>query len=751
MAVQLMHSDSWRWSLELLNPSIPGLPSGSYCDVFCYVSCKAPLRYIDGNRGIGFQAAQERRVMKLLNTNWVEMLDVLCLWEDLLLDDKDYFLFKMEPGVIDADGVPVDIADSLASCGLISISASGAKLSFTRAGISYHRIFHALFDLREEENRVIDVPLGGVIAYLKLFYTKIEREDVTRLKRNDRWEETDLAIQVNGAAWPASFLRCRDVSEWETGVPFDRNSDDPEIKHYDDVFLCAKNILRKILSHPVHWMQFCYMLLLVPENDDETMIEAFTLLLDNMLIFVDFNIVDLSLYVRSSIDIYKFLNTDYFNPQELVSHSLGTSQVPPFRLHDTIELLVEAARNPLPVVKSTGKLYARKEKELFDRMVDLPEHVPYREYYTPLERIYSAILEASILQYGDLATADGKLFFKITELGKQWLKDGLNAKLKAMLEKHIPPNFDLKRDCFNRDVWGKGTSVMFSFEAVKKINFSHFVKTDLTESLYHTLQNLAEIENPLTLESFLGYQCEQNNPLALLFHSGTPLLNKQESESWHKKYVIEESEMLNLWRENLEDYLRETAIPLGLLNTAFCKTGNETAPLIELSSAGRFFTGDSDGLELEEPKSKPVVVQPDFMIRFDGTNTAAEIALGRFTYRTDFRSGCLLKMTSSSVHSAVGNGITSGEMLSLLSEYSSGQVPVNVSEAIEIWASECRWITADTRVVVKCPDEETASLIQELVGRKVERLSPVILSVTNRKVLKKLIKLLGEKGIFLDG
>ncbi|PIE53422.1 hypothetical protein CSA37_01435 [Candidatus Fermentibacteria bacterium] len=690
------------------------------------------------------------RVMKLLNTNWVEMLDVVCLWEELRLEDKEYFLFKMEPGVTDADGVPVDTADSLASCGLISVSASGEKLSFTRTGNHYHRIFHALYQLRNNENEVIDIPLGRVIAYLKMFYTRKEREEITRLKRNNRWEETDLAIQVSGAAWAASFLRCRDVSEWETGFPIDSNSDDPKIDHFNEVFVCAKNILRKIISHPVHWMQFGYMPLLVPECDYEIVIEAFTLLLENMLIFVNFSSVDLSFYVHLPLPIYKFLNPDYFKPQELVSHSWETFQVPPFRLHDTVELLVEAARNPLPVVKSTGKLYARSEKELSDRMISLPEHVPFRKCYTPHKRICSAILEARILEYGGIVTQKGKLFFTVTESGKQWLKGSFAEKLKAILEKHIPPRFDLKRDCFNRDVWGKGTSIMFSFEAVRKINFSHFVETDLTESLYHTLQNLADTVNPVTLESFLGYQCEQNNPLAVLFHSGAPLLNKQESETLEKKYVVEEQEMESLWRQNLEDYLRETVIPLGLLNTAFTKAGNETTPVIELSSAGRFFAGDSDVFELEEPETNPVVVQPDFMIRFDGTNTVAEIALSSFTHRTGFSSGCLLKITSSSVYSAVGDGATSDRMLSLLSQYSHGRVPANVSEAIVTWASECRWITADSGVVLKCPDEETASLIVDLAGCNVERLSPVALSVTNRKVLKKLMKLLEQKGIFLN-
>ncbi len=688
--------------------------------------------------------------MKLLNIDWVEMLEFLYLWEDLGRDDKDYFLFSMEPGAVAADSIPVDTADSLESCGLVLISASGNKLSFTNPARQYHRIFHALFDLRGESENVVDTPLGDIIAYLKLFYSRAEREGKTRLRRNDRWEETDLAIQTGGTAWPAGFLRCRSFSEWEQGLPLKGCSDNPEIALLEETFACAKKILRLIITHPDHWLPFCYIPLLVPDYDDETVIEAFTLLLENMLIFVEFSIVDLSLYVAIPGEIYRFINTTYFKPQELLSHSCNTVPIPPFRLYDTLELLTEAAREPLPITKSTGSIYAQKEKEITNRLISLPDLMPFRQCYNPYERLRDAMIEARISKLGDMVSKKDKRFFTITEQGKQWLESSLVEKLTTILEKHAPPCFDLKRDCFNRDVWGEGISVMFSLEAVRKINFSHFIETDLSGSLYHTLQNLAGLENPVTLESFLGYQSEQNNALTVLFHAGAPLLNKTESDSVCKKYVIEESEMVAVWRKQLEDFLRETAVPLGLLNTGYVKVEKETVPVIELSNIGMFFTGKTTEIELTETTPEPVVVQADFMIQFTENNPAAEVALSRFTERTGFSTGCLLKITAPGIHRAVGNGVSTFEMLSILSVYSSGLVPDNVSEAIEDWASQCRWITADTRVVVTCPHEETTSRIVKLAGKKVQQLSPLVFSVSNRKVLKNLMKLLGEKGIFLD-
>ena len=689
--------------------------------------------------------------MKLLNLDWAEMLDALCMWEDLLQSDKEYFLFEMEPGVIASESVPADTADSLVCCGFLAASASGEKLSFTRIGRQFHRIVQALMDLREESNDLLEVPLGDLMAYLKMFYNRKEREETTILRRNDRWEETDLAIQIGSAAWPGRFLRCRSISEWETGTHYTGTDTDPEIVYLDEVFTCAKKILRELISYPVHWIPFAYLPFLLPDSEEDILIEAFEMLLNNMLIQVEFSGVEMTLLVCLHGMIYQFLNPSYGGSDEMDYHAISLDTESPFRIMDMLDLLSEAACKPIPLKKCTGRLYVKKERELAERLIPLPEQLPFREHYIPAWRLEGAMLETRKLLLGDQITERGRQFFTITDRGRKWLKFSLPEQLLAILQGHIPQNHEPRRDCFNRDVWGYGTSVLFSLEAIRELNFSHWVQTDLSESAYHALVNLAATDTPVSLSSFLDYQCGQNNPLAVLFHSGAPLL-KDNNYSFRKEYVISASEITSYWRKCLLEYLRDTAIPLGLLNTDVVKADGKPVQVIQLSSIGRFFTGDSSvSCIIQGRQFEPVVVQDDFFVLFTGPNPPAEMDIARFAQRTGLTEGCLLKITSSSVKKAIGNGIFVSDMLDALYEHSAEDIPETVSSAIEEWAEECRWITAETRVVITCPDERTAAHIVKLTGQKVNRLSSRVFSVPNRNMLKKLLKMLGEHGIFLDG
>jgi hypothetical protein len=51
--------------------------------------------------------------MKLLNLDWVEMIDLLHMWDDLRQKDQDFFPGRMEPGTVPADTVQVETADQI--------------------------------------------------------------------------------------------------------------------------------------------------------------------------------------------------------------------------------------------------------------------------------------------------------------------------------------------------------------------------------------------------------------------------------------------------------------------------------------------------------------------------------------------------------------------------------------------------------------------------------------------------------------
>lgn len=529
--------------------------------------------------------------MKLLNLDWAEMIEMLHMWDDLTQEDQDFFLGSMEPGTVRADTVPVETADSLVFCEFLSSSASGEKLSFTRIGRQFHRLVNFLVELRYASEDLAEIPYGDLIAYLRMFYTRAERDSITRVRRNGRWQEIDLAVQVAGAAWPGRFLRCRSLMEWVTGSHIGIPDPDPESIRMEEVFTCAKRILREMVNGPCHWMPLVFLPSIPGEYETETIMDAFTMLLENMLLQVFYSDIDRTLMVHLPERIYMFLNPSYGDPDGVETRDTVLEPNPPFMLYDMIEVLTAAAGEPLPLSRRSGGLYAGTERKLANELAPLPPSIPFLEHYTSSMRLRRAMLEAIVTGLASIEITGGKEkpLFRISPGGERWLKISLPEQMLCILKEHSPEDTDPKGYCFNRDVWGEGTSWLFSFEALSELNHRRWEKTDLSGSAYHAIETLASFEKPVTLSSFIEHQSEMNNPLEVLFHSGVPAL-KDLTDSGEWTYFIESSEMYEYWRDYLTEYIMGTIIPMGVLNFGIDESEGKPVDVIELSSIGRSFT-----------------------------------------------------------------------------------------------------------------------------------------------------------------
>lgn len=326
----------------------------------------------------------------------------------------------------------------------------------------------------------------------------------------------------------------------------------------------------------------------------DIIMDAFSMLLENMLLQVFYSEVDGTLMVHLPMRIYMFLNPSFGDPAGIETCDTVLEPSPPFMMHDMTEVLTTAAGKPLPLSKSSGKLYAAAERKLAKGLSTLPPSIPFIKHYTHSWRLRRALLEAVVtgLASVEIDHGTGKRVFRITPGGEKWLKSSSKEQMLRVLNAHMPEVHDPRRYCFNRDVWGEGTAWLFSFEAIGKINHRRWEKTDLSGSAYHAIENLASFEKPVTLSSFIEYQSEMNNPLMVLFHSGVPVL-KECTESGEWRYFIEHSEMYRVWRDYITDYLMDTIIPIGALNFGIDESDGKPVHVIELSSIGRFFTGDT--------------------------------------------------------------------------------------------------------------------------------------------------------------
>ena len=679
--------------------------------------------------------------MKLINLNWADMLEFCYAWEDLEFDERVFFLLELKPTVVAADSFPRSVLEPFISAGFLKESSTGKKFTFTTIARQFHKLFDPLMECREAE----PVNMENLIAYLRTFYSRPEREGITRFHRNSRWSESDLAMQVGAAAWLGSFLRCSSLSEWKDSINSLESVQESDVKHLESVFRCAKKILRQLLQDDV-WIPVARIPELVPSEDPELVMEAFQLLLENMLVFIEFSALDYCLYTCIWHEVYYFLNQNKNEVMEGVRVEVKPS--PAFLIQDMTELLIEASVNPIPLLRSSLQMYTRKSVELENRLTELPETVIYKEQYTRENRINLAVREALMAEYLEISRENNKEFMILSNEGKKWLEAPAVYQIKRSLDRLIPDRFELKKDCFNRDVWGEGNSILFSLDRVKELNKSYYRRTYLFSSAYHAFQSLCGLSEPITSSSFFSYHSRENNPYMVLFHAGAAMLKNDE---FNKEYFTDSNEMEKLWCADLKDYMERILIPRGLLSSTYISVeGREQPELVfTLSESGRYFTGELDDILFEDGENPVVTVQPDFRVFFSGSRPAAMASIGKFADRTGLMEGNLLKLTSSSIYRAVGKGMRLDEILETLTKTSDKAVPPAVVQQITLWVSECRRVSAETRVLITCPDEETALKVMASSGNKAVQLSKTVIALPDRKYLKKVEKLLGNKGIFL--
>ncbi len=674
--------------------------------------------------------------MKLINFDWFEMLKFCRFWEELPPVVRTEFLYRTKPNTLPVESIDTELLECFSSAGYLKVSPTEKNATFSAIARHFHNLHRALIDAMDVE----PADHGNLISMLRKFYSRPERIEMTRFTRDSRWQESDLAIQVGSAAWPARFLRCSDVSQWESGL-YLAEQDSPSAD--GEVFSCARKMLRKMISG-----EDLISITLIPSlvnESDELAMSAFKYLLKNMLVFFEICSIDITIKTGVWSDIHWFLNCtgSYFPPG--VQAEVFPS--PCFLVEDMTVLLVETASNTLKAPASTMEFPASVRKQLEKRLADLPEHVIYEEFYDKKTRLTLALNEAQMAGYLEYYPDGSSVILCVTDLGDKWLNSSLEGQTKSVLDKLKPYLRDDRENCYNRDVWGYGNSVLFGLETFQNNSPIQYGPPEFYESLYHAFKSLCGLKEPVSFSGFLKHHCIENNPYTLLFNAGVPFIK----QSYPLVYITDSWEMEACWKEELEEFFFWKMVPMGMISSKMVYSMDGKKDIVlSLTDYGKYFLGEISDLELGKTLFRGVLIGDDMRVFFPTPNPAAEAALGKFTERTGLRNGNLLKLSKAGTYRGVRCGLNSAEMIHTLQEAASTKIQEHVLEQVGRWAEECRWISAETRVLINCPDEDTAFRISRIAGKRAEVLSPTTLSIPNRKYLKKLEKTLSTHGIFLQ-
>lgn len=383
---------------------------------------------------------------------------------------------------------------------------------------------------------------------------------------------------------------------------------------------------------------------------------------------------------------------------------------------DLAALLVLLTR-PQRLKAGGRELFVRVERELTERLVDLPAWLPVPQ---PARlRIEAARATADELGLTEVRGAGTKApALGLTDQGRQWLGLTRERQLQRLL---APGRAALAEAREGRLV---GPAAWGLSPVLGRV-------TELCEAF--TLR----AAEPVSMEAFLAAEAADHNPLAPgeatdLF--GQPLDDHQRAAVWRRALVTVTDHFL----------VPSGGLELGRLDDGFT---------IRLTDVGRYVLGTATHLELPPPAdAAEVLVQPDFEIVFlaPDPGLAARLAPIAEDIGGGRELGPRFRLTRASVQAGAGVGLDPLAILEAALEHSRSPLPGNVRHEVAAWAAGVRAVAWERPLLLRCPDAETAERVLLAVGPPLEALDERTLLLTDEAALERVTKLAAEVGVHLE-
>ncbi len=206
-------------------------------------------------------------------------------------------------------------------------------------------------------------------------------------------------------------------------------------------------------------------------------------------------------------------------------------------------------------------------------------------------------------------------------------------------------------------------------------------------------------------------------------------------------------------RDLLTMFLRKRLLPLGCFQAAIDAEGHLCIARHQIFDMYFGRKVDDEVLSGTSRSQSRVVVQPDFSIVVIGLNPAPAAELIGFCER-ERRGGhgaLTLRLTRESVVKAVAYGMRPEEIVNRLRRLASNDLPPNVLREVTEWGGWVRSVRASTRMLLHCPDSETADRIMAAMKRQAERLTETIVAVDQLKLTTADRNKLRDQGVLIEG
>ena len=400
-------------------------------------------------------------------------------------------------------------------------------------------------------------------------------------------------------------------------------------------------------------------------------------------------------------------------PKEVrVEESFGLALL----VEDLATFLRACAARP-PRRKADGRgLYVRDQRRIADDLVPTPDWLPEVLRPGTEERVEWAQRTAYQLDFTTsvLETATSPCYCHCNDRGHQWLRSGPEERHRLLADS-IRPWFEKDRS-FSVGYPTSTTEVATTAKAL------------------HGLKPLAFVP----LNGFLTFHAQEKNPL-----SGSESLHP----GWGHYSLPSESEIEDLWRQALLYTLDKLLAPVGGIRWG--RTGSTLC--FAITEVGRYILGLTDTFNLDHDQAAQVIVQPNFEIVFLSPSPHSAALLAPVARRLSSEQvGTLFEITRSSVLDAAASGMEAQEILRLLEDASTHDLPTNVRQQIKTWCAQLRRVRQRYLTVIECPDRQTARRVLEVLGRTAQPLTKTMIELKRETLTQNQRNKLAEAGLTLE-
>ncbi len=402
-----------------------------------------------------------------------------------------------------------------------------------------------------------------------------------------------------------------------------------------------------------------------------------------------------------------------------------------FLMEDMVALLVACATEPILLRASDGDLYAKSINALARVLNPLPKWVEQAFDIGPEARIRTAVQYLYSFLLVEAVGYDPQ-HMTVTDRGREWLKLSAGDRLRVVVDgifsrKQTVPAF---RDFANAQI----SPITSRFHIGTRLKVP-----DVGNAMMQPFRTL-EGDGFFPMQQIVAFS-QMTNPLLEVHRkdknayitSDNMYMGRTDAESLQKA-----------WGSAVHNFVRSRLFPLGAVRVGHQKDGISIA----ITPVGRYYLGQSTEWQWAAPTDSQVIVQPNFEVTFLGESPAAEAEIAGFAERRNQKMGALFQITKKSIFAAAVAGMTAESVLEVLDRVSTRPVPANVKREIQGWFAQCRKVSIEPAILIRCPDRETALRVAGVAKPFVTPVSDTVLEYRDpggrqRVVMIKKLKELG--------